>query len=68
MKSKCCSGTCSSAVIAKCPWKLIAEVDGAKVHTEKRCDLPLCDEHGIEAAPGKRLCPWHNKLFTEEKR
>lgn len=68
MKGKCCSGTCNGAVIAKCPWKLIADVDGAKVRTDKRCDLPLCDQHGTEVAPNKRLCPWHNKLYTEGQR
>lgn len=65
MKGKCCSGTCHGAVIAKCPWKLIGEVDGVKVHTDKRCDLPLCAEHGTEVAPKKHLCPWHNKLYSE---
>jgi len=64
-KSKCCSGTCLGAVVASCPWKLTRIEDGHKVQTGKTCGLPLCNEHGVEVAPSKWLCPWHNKIYSE---
>jgi len=43
-----------------CDWK----VEGKKSGT---CDKPICAQHAKQVAPGKHLCPEHQRQWEEWK-
>lgn len=48
-----------------CDWKIRT---GSGADQTKTCDRPLCRSHAAEAAPGKHLCPEHEKSWQAWKR
>ena len=43
-----------------CDWKVPARKSGT-------CDAPICSHHAKQVAPGKHLCPLHQKHYEDWK-
>lgn len=61
-----CACNCRRVMQFECDWK----VPGKGVSPEKpgTCDRPLCAQHATEVAPGKHLCPEHQRAWDAWKR
>jgi hypothetical protein len=44
-----------------CDWKVSAKKSGT-------CDAPICRKHAQQVAPGKHLCPLHQRHYDDWKR
>jgi|HubBroStandDraft_6_1064221.scaffolds.fasta_scaffold3380755_1 hypothetical protein len=52
---------CGREAFALCDWKVSERKSGT-------CDKPLCSIHGKRVAPGKYLCPEHQRHYDSWKR
>jgi hypothetical protein len=57
-KPKYCA--CGRAADFLCDWKVSARNSGT-------CDRPICKQHAQQVAPGKHLCPEHQRAFEAWK-
>jgi hypothetical protein len=51
---------CGREATALCDWKV-------KEHKTGTCDAPICPNHLKQVAPGKVLCPEHQKEYDSWK-
>jgi hypothetical protein len=58
-KSRYCA--CGRAAVALCDWKIAVRKSGT-------CDKPICADHAKCVAPGKHLCPEHQRHYDSWKR
>jgi hypothetical protein len=45
-----------------CDWKVTGRL------RRRTCDRAICAEHALEVAPGKHLCPEHQRAYEDWKR
>jgi hypothetical protein len=55
-KPKFCA--CGRPAKFECDWKVSKDV-----RKSGTCDAPICAQHAKEVAPGKHLCPLHQKHY-----
>jgi len=51
---------CGRQATLLCDWKVAAHKSGT-------CDRPICSHHAKQVAPGKHLCPLHQKQYDDWK-
>lgn len=52
---------CGRAADYLCDWKISARKSGT-------CDAPICAAHSKQVAPGKNLCPEHQRHYDDWKK
>ena len=52
---------CGRAAQFLCDWKVPSRKSGT-------CDAPICTYHAKQVAPGKHLCPLHQKHYDDWKK
>jgi hypothetical protein len=51
---------CGRQATLLCDWKIASRKSGT-------CDAPICAHHAKQVAPGKHLCPLHQKHYDDWK-